>query len=37
MNKLSLHIEHETTGLLTMTIGNDYDHFHGDAKVSALG
>ena len=31
MNKYSLHNRRETARLF------DYDHFHGDAKVSALG
>ena len=40
MNKYSLHnniIDARLRDFLTMTIDNDYDHFHGDAKVSALG
>ena len=37
MSKISLHIGLKSTGFLTTTIDNDYDRFHGNAEVSALG
>ena len=36
MSIFSLHINTRLRDFLTMTIDNDYDHFHGDAEVSAL-
>ena len=35
--KLVFLLDTRLRDFLTMTIDNDYDHFHGDAEVSALG